>query len=1527
MAACGGSCGGGATADKTAAPPDAPGAATKEGVAYGCKCVCICGTKTEDAKPLPPKSAIPPDEPEAPPESGGGTPTPPDEGKRPQGAAPPPKPPAPPPPESGGGTPTPPDGPGGTEIDINTYEPPVPPLTFDEAYDPDRERPRQGSSGHTWAAADRQRSAPTRVVSAADPAPPPPPLTYLWASSSVVAAPRRVLDVPGAAPEEVSALRSSSPGGFAQGMSGAATAVLDAPPAVFSDGPGISPPDATRTPSAVFPRRQALAPPHAGSFTLGGPDAGPGSGVGARAHPVPGPDGHRRWRPRDDAAKRAEASDLDAHREPLPVRMPFGGIEGDLGPGLEPVPRGVATPGGLLLLRGVAAPPLHPEAPAVPWSPARGKRIALGPEPEAAAPSGVVGGGTAAAASLLGPAISPAVMTAPSGPWAPGTAAASPPRVPGFEATAVLEPPPFPPMEAPAETPAESPDPYAATGRPVQEGLDALKAAMKGPVPVDQWRPPKPEMPGSPTGQRGRGPGLGSLAGLHAEFERAAARRDRAQEEYFAAREALRQGGGDDLDLKRKASYAQYEYELAKADVAEIGEEMWPQAGGAGSQWLVRAGEQYERDQRAQTAENRRRWKKHDTRPNHWAWEQGDIAEKRARGIRDDVRNMGSRIDEVRKELALEGKKLDPASAAEIGRLADKLKALGKELKKKGSAAKGHSKGSEGDAAAAVSDLEDTRKEIADIERAIDDQIANALGRTSPAGPGCPGGGSCGAPGGGGPSPEGAVPPGDAAARVEYTIKDAVWPDCGKKANVCKPPGTTCSVPDTEWTCWTERGDPLPGGRGGKGKGMDEPDLPPGGGVFGLGPAGFVGTLVGLGARTVYPGDGPRPDPGAASPDSPPGPESAPATPPDAAPPVSTEDEEFVRQMARDRLALVRRAGRIGDRIDRLQLQADHYYRRLAEGRELKPREAKRFAAILRDLEVERLAWSFVTGLAGRQETGTGLALLAGGSFREDMRRVSAGFVEASERARELVEEALEAQEGLLAAQAQARVVARRGYTDRNLQDAQALLDLAWYSPPSDSSSDDVADYLETRVEPAREAIRELGLEADSTGAVEIARRLFDRRKNAEMVAADEATGLGSVAWRVTVEAFSSVAEPAGRALQATEKLVEAAVTGVQTLSSVAIAGHARLLKSVGMDLPFFAPEAFERLSARQGQAFLESGGDAWRLLSKQDLEKVRNRITDATLGGATLHRTPEEHQYGSDPLLDFARAFTHFNTAALQVSGGALLGGGAAAGAKALLSRVPALAMVRSAGSAMASRIADAARAFPRTAEGWVQAAKARVGAAVHGGGGFPTRIRNGVLQVLKPSKGGAGPNRWHNVVEEAAEGLTMQERASRIAAGVLRGPSELAESVRGILPLSPRRLTPLHRLSRFLATATQDYDRATPILRLLKKLPGKLGDWEQSHLAIQAQWFRGGSKFALFPEGSRAIVGLRALGQAGFNLAPLPTFINQGLKNSPWLMSAFGLTIQGGTAYGAYRTGRYVYEGVSDLLRDDWSEQPDGR
>lgn len=60
---------------------------------------------------------------------------------------------------------------------------------------------------------------------------------------------------------------------------------------------------------------------------------------------------------------------------------------------------------------------------------------------------------------------------------------------------------------------------------------------------------------------------------------------------------------------------------------------------------------------------------------------------------------------------------------------------------------------------------------------------------------------------------------------------------------------------------------------------------------------------------------------------------------------------------------------------------------------------------------------------------------------------------------------------------------------------------------------------------------------------------------------------------------------------------------------------------------------------------------------------------------------------------------------------------------------------------------------------------------------------------------------------------------------------------------------------------------------------------------------------------------------------MAPLPTFINQGLKNSPWLMSALGLGIQGGAIYGTKKTVEYVYEGVSEVLRDDGSEQPDGR
>ena len=171
------------------------------------------------------------------------------------------------------------------------------------------------------------------------------------------------------------------------------------------------------------------------------------------------------------------------------------------------------------------------------------------------------------------------------------------------------------------------------------------------------------------------------------------------------------------------------------------------------------------------------------------------------------------------------------------------------------------------------------------------------------------------------------------------------------------------------------------------------------------------------------------------------------------------------------------------------------------------------------------------------------------------------------------------------------------------------------------------------------------------------------------------------------------------------------------------------------------------------------------------------------------------------------------------------------------------------------------------------------------------------------------------------------VQGGARDVAANVLRYPSRAAEKLVPHLPFK-RPLSTGDKLTRFFVTATKGYARDTPVLRLLKRIPGvRALDWEQSHLVIQQQWFRSGGPSALFPEGSSEIFGLRALGQAGWNVMPLPSAVNQGLARSPWIMAGIGVAVEGGTAYGAYRTAKHAYDGGQKVVSGDWSESAEGK
>ena len=81
---------------------------------------------------------------------------------------------------------------------------------------------------------------------------------------------------------------------------------------------------------------------------------------------------------------------------------------------------------------------------------------------------------------------------------------------------------------------------------------------------------------------------------------------------------------------------------------------------------------------------------------------------------------------------------------------------------------------------------------------------------------------------------------------------------------------------------------------------------------------------------------------------------------------------------------------------------------------------------------------------------------------------------------------------------------------------------------------------------------------------------------------------------------------------------------------------------------------------------------------------------------------------------------------------------------------------------------------------------------------------------------------------------------------------------------------------------------------------------DWEQNHTFIQQRWFRPGSQSQWYPNNPVANRGLQRLGNAGWNLVPIPRQLNGLLGQNPWLSVAFGESILVGAGYGVYRSSQ---------------------
>ena len=123
--------------------------------------------------------------------------------------------------------------------------------------------------------------------------------------------------------------------------------------------------------------------------------------------------------------------------------------------------------------------------------------------------------------------------------------------------------------------------------------------------------------------------------------------------------------------------------------------------------------------------------------------------------------------------------------------------------------------------------------------------------------------------------------------------------------------------------------------------------------------------------------------------------------------------------------------------------------------------------------------------------------------------------------------------------------------------------------------------------------------------------------------------------------------------------------------------------------------------------------------------------------------------------------------------------------------------------------------------------------------------------------------------------------------------------------------------RFSRLFLTATKTYATVdeSPIMRMLEKFPGfdEL-EWQQGHVFIQQRWFRVGGPNAWYStseEDEAALLGMRRLGNAGWNLLPMPQKFNLWLFEHRYGSVAFGLIVPvvgGGAAWGSWRLGRTI-------------------
>jgi RHS repeat-associated protein len=171
----------------------------------------------------------------------------------------------------------------------------------------------------------------------------------------------------------------------------------------------------------------------------------------------------------------------------------------------------------------------------------------------------------------------------------------------------------------------------------------------------------------------------------------------------------------------------------------------------------------------------------------------------------------------------------------------------------------------------------------------------------------------------------------------------------------------------------------------------------------------------------------------------------------------------------------------------------------------------------------------------------------------------------------------------------------------------------------------------------------------------------------------------------------------------------------------------------------------------------------------------------------------------------------------------------------------------------------------------------------------------------------------------ELVTHGMTLLGRGLSTSVRVALQPIFGAIGGLEILPYR-QRLTLGVRLSRLFLTRTRGYVAVeeSPIMAaLLRCFPAlRDWDWEQGHVFIQQRWFREDGPNAWYKV-RQEIEGLRRAGNAGWNLLPMPRWLNRYLAVHPNAAMGFGLGVPvagGASVAGSWYLGRYIHYHIFD-------------